>query len=103
VSAQRSGHDALIQVDDDGPGIAPEMRERVFDRFVRGDGDRSGTTGSGLGLAIVRAVAEGHGGRVELGSSDSGGARVVARMPLAPVADGAVRPQRPQAAPSAGA
>jgi two-component system OmpR family sensor kinase len=103
VSARRSGHDALVQVDDDGPGIPPEMRERVFDRFVRGEGDRSGTTGSGLGLSIVRAVAEGHGGRVELGTSESGGARFVARLPLAPVTDPGVRPPQPQAAPSAGA
>jgi signal transduction histidine kinase len=88
------------------------MRERVFDRFVRGEGDRSGTTGSGLGLSIVRAVVEGHDGRVELGSSLSGGALFLARMPLAqhrepppppPPPDTAVRPRRPQAAPSAGA
>jgi two-component system OmpR family sensor kinase len=83
VSARRSGHDALIEVSDDGPGIPADLRARVFDRFVRGYGDRSGATGSGLGLSIVRAVAESHGGRVELGASDSGGARFSARLPLA--------------------
>jgi two-component system OmpR family sensor kinase len=104
----------VVEVSDDGPGIAPEMRQRVFDRFVRGEGDRSATNGSGLGLSIVRAVAEGHGGRVELGSSDAGGARFVARIPLAgdrheaddestPAAGAEVRPPRPQAAPSGGA
>jgi signal transduction histidine kinase len=112
VSARRSGHDAVVEVADDGPGIPPEMHQRVFDRFVRGEGDRSGTGGSGLGLSIVRAVTEGHGGRVELSSSDSGGARFVARIPLAadppppspPPGDAdEVRPRRRQAAPSAGA
>ena len=59
---------------DDGPGVPADMRDRVFDRFVRGDGDRPGG-GSGLGLAIVRAVADAHGGRVESPASD--GARFV--------------------------
>ena len=110
VSARRSGHDAVVDVADNGPGIPPGLRDRVFDRFVRGDGDRSGTTGSGLGLAIVRAVTESHGGRVELHSSDSGGARFVVRIPLAqapppppPPPPPEVRPRRRQAAPSGGA
>jgi signal transduction histidine kinase len=100
LSAARSGHDAVIEVADEGPGIAPEMHGRVFDRFVRGEGDRTGTAGSGLGLSIVRAVTEGHGGRVELSSAAGAGARFIARLPLA---DAEVRPPRPQAAPSAGA
>ena len=100
VSARRSGHDAVVEVSDEGPGISPEMHARVFDRFVRGEGDRSGTTGSGLGLAIVRAVTEGHGGRVELTSAPGGGSRFLARLPLAQLE---VRPPQPQAAPSGGA
>jgi signal transduction histidine kinase len=88
VSARRSGHDAVVEVSDNGPGIPPELRERVFDRFVRGDGDRSGSTGSGLGLSIVRAVARSHGGRVELGASESGGARFSVRLPMQPAARG---------------
>jgi two-component system OmpR family sensor kinase len=107
VTVRRSGHDAVIDVSDDGPGIRPELRERVFDRFVRGDGDRTGTTGSGLGLAIVRAVTDSHGGRVELHSSDSGGARFVVRLPIAqtppPPPPAEVRPRPRQAAPSGGA
>jgi two-component system OmpR family sensor kinase len=106
VASRRSGHDAVIEVADNGPGIPPELYERVFDRFVRGDGDRTASTGSGLGLSIVRAVAESHGGRVELGASDSGGARFVARLPLAKAAqdgDAAATPRPRQAAPSAGA
>jgi signal transduction histidine kinase len=107
VSARRSGHDAVIEVSDDGPGIPPHLRERVFDRFVRGEGDRSGTAGSGLGLSIVRAVAESHGGRVELHTSESGGARFVVRLPLAQTPDASpqaeVTPRPRQAAPSGGA
>jgi two-component system OmpR family sensor kinase len=113
VIARRSGHDAILEVSDNGPGIPPELRERVFDRFVRGEGDRSGTRGSGLGLSIVRAVAESHGGRVELHASESGGARFVARLPLAktpppppppaPQEEAEVRPRPRQAAPSGGA
>jgi signal transduction histidine kinase len=102
VSARRSGHDAVVEVSDEGPGIPPELRERIFDRFVRGAGDRSGEAGSGLGLSIVRAVADSHAGRVELGTSESGGARFVVRIPLAD-RTAELRPPRPQAAPSAGA
>ena len=54
----------MLVVEDDGPGIPPELGGRVFERFVRGGGD--GARGSGLGLAIVRAVAESHGGSVAL-------------------------------------
>ena len=69
-------------VEDDGPGIAPEARERIFERFVRGRGDRAGS--SGLGLAIVRAVAESHGGTVTLTDAKrSTGARFVVRLPAA--------------------
>ncbi len=109
VSARRSGHDAVVEVSDDGPGIPPALRARIFDRFVRGEGDRSGTAGSGLGLSIVRAVAESHGGRVELHESESGGARFVVRLPTGqappppPPAPAEVTPRPRQAAPSAGA
>jgi signal transduction histidine kinase len=72
---------ALLEVEDDGPGIPAELRHRLFERFVRGHGDTGG--GSGLGLAIVRAVAETHGGSVELGERDGGGARFVVRLPPA--------------------
>lgn len=70
----------VLQVDDDGPGIPPDLRPRVFERFVRGGGDLGGARGSGLGLAIVGAVAEGHGGGVELSESPSGGARFTVRL-----------------------
>ena len=70
-----------LSVEDDGVGIPPEDRERVFDRFHRlhpGDGK-----GSGLGLAIVRAVAEQHGATVLLGVAALGGLRVEMRFPRA--------------------
>jgi two-component system OmpR family sensor kinase len=69
-------------VEDDGPGVPGELVPTIFERFVRGAGDRGGSFG--LGLAIVRAVAESHGGSVALEStSDGNGARFVVRLPLA--------------------
>ncbi|MEV7560375.1 HAMP domain-containing sensor histidine kinase [Streptomyces sp. NPDC089795] len=58
-----------LRIEDDGPGIAPELLPRVFERFARGDASRSRVAGStGLGLAIVQAVVTAHGGRVEVRS-----------------------------------
>ncbi len=75
---------ALLEVSDDGPGIPTSLRGQVFDRFVRGEGpaDTAIGAGSGLGLAIVRAVADSHGGSVEVGESAQGGARFLVRLPL---------------------
>jgi signal transduction histidine kinase len=75
---------ALITVEDAGPGIPPELTDRVFERFVRGG--RDGAKGSGLGLAIVRSVAQSHGGTVDLEVPESGmGTRFVIRIPSAHV------------------
>ncbi len=69
-------------VEDDGPGIPPEQRERVFDRFHRTDAARDRASGgTGLGLAIVRAIAEAHGGRVGASASVAGGARIALELP----------------------
>ena len=77
----RDGQVALA-VDDDGPGIPPEARERVFERFVRiDDGRDRASGGTGLGLAIVREIARAHGGDVTLVSSPLGGLRAEARFP----------------------
>ena len=73
VSVERSAAppaQALVRVMDDGPGIAREERERVFDRFYRKPGTRS--PGSGLGLAIVQAIAAAHGATVKLGEGIDG-------------------------------
>ena len=72
--------EVVLSVEDDGPGIPPELQDKVFERFFRGAGDRSGS--SGLGLAIVRAVAASHHGDVRLEPPlDGRGARFVVRLP----------------------
>ncbi|HEY6780121.1 MAG TPA: HAMP domain-containing sensor histidine kinase [Thermoleophilaceae bacterium] len=80
VSVHAENGWALLSVCDRGPGVPPQMRTRVFERFTRGGG-RSTAAGSGLGLAIVRAVAQAHGGDVELGEAEGGGARFTIRLP----------------------
>jgi two-component system OmpR family sensor kinase len=84
VSARVAAEDGqvFITVADDGPGVPDELRERIFERFVRGDGDRGSS--SGLGLSIVRAVAQSHGGDVTLEHAGPG-ARFVVHLPRAEV------------------
>jgi signal transduction histidine kinase len=73
----------LLEVGDDGPGIAPADRHRVFDRFVRLDQDRSRSGGgTGLGLAIVREIVAAHGGRVTIGDGIGSGTTVSVQLPL---------------------
>jgi two-component system, OmpR family, sensor kinase len=77
---RRDGY-VVLAVEDDGPGIPDELREKVFERFFRGSSDRGGS--SGLGLSIVRAVTESHHGTVGLEPPlDGRGARFVVRFPL---------------------
>jgi two-component system OmpR family sensor kinase/two-component system sensor histidine kinase QseC len=76
----------LLRVDDDGPGIPPEQRERVFDRFQRGE-DQS-VQGSGLGLAIVQAAARRQGASVRLDTSPLGGLRAQITWPRAQAVTG---------------
>jgi two-component system sensor histidine kinase MprB len=73
--------DGDLTVCDHGPGIAPEDRPHVFDRFFRADVAR-GRPGSGLGLAIVRQVAESHGGSVAAEGAEGGGALLRLRLPV---------------------
>jgi signal transduction histidine kinase len=79
VSTAAENGDAVLVVEDDGPGVPPELGDRVFGRFIRGGGD--GARGSGLGLAIVHSVAQSHQGAVALETSAGGGARFVVRLP----------------------
>lgn len=83
VRAARADGDALVVVEDDGPGIEPEISANLFDRFVSAQGDAGG--GSGLGLAIVAAVARSHGGSVSVGESQAGGARFEVRIPISKI------------------
>jgi len=69
-------------VADDGPGIPPDQRERIFDRFHRTDSARDRASGgTGLGLAIVRAIAQAHAGHVTAGERPGGGAKVELELP----------------------
>jgi signal transduction histidine kinase len=71
-----------LRVDDDGPGVEPDDRGRIFDRFARLDDARDRDSGgSGLGLAIVRQLTDAHGGTVSVGSSPSGGASFMVILP----------------------
>ncbi len=89
VAATREGDRALLTVTDDGPGIPPADRARVFERFTRLDDSRAlDTGGAGLGLAIVREVVRRHRGTVTLtdadpSAQDAPGLRVEVRLPLA--------------------
>ena len=88
----------VLEVADDGPGVPPTLAPRVFERFVRGGGEKAGS--SGLGLAIVRAVAEAHGGTVSLEAprGDLGGARFVVRLSAEGGTDSSQPPYREPAA-----
>ncbi|HXH02862.1 MAG TPA: sensor histidine kinase N-terminal domain-containing protein [Candidatus Competibacteraceae bacterium] len=82
VRAARVGEQALLEVEDDGPGIPEAERERVLERFYRIPGGPA--EGCGLGLAIVKAVAERHDAALELGAGQGGrGLRVRCRFPQA--------------------
>ena len=77
LSVERSGNRTVIQVDDDGPGVPPDQRSRIFEPFTRVEGSRGRDSGGvGLGLAIVKSVAEWHGGEARVSDSPLGGARV---------------------------
>ena len=83
ATVERVNGEVVLAVEDDGPGIPRELHDKVFERFFRGAGDRSGS--SGLGLAIVRAVAQSHDGTVTLEEPlDGRGARFVVRFPARP-------------------
>jgi signal transduction histidine kinase len=83
VSLHEEGARAVLVVEDDGNGVPPEERERIFERFVRLDEARTRDQGgSGLGLAIVAKIVHSLGGTVEVDGSAAGGAAFVVRLPL---------------------
>ncbi|WP_206489755.1 ATP-binding protein [Rhodococcus sp. KRD162] len=82
LSCSMSGDDAVVSIDDDGPGVSMADRTRVFDRFVRLDSSRARDEGgAGLGLAIVADTVSAHGGSVRVTDSPAGGARFEIRLP----------------------
>jgi two-component system osmolarity sensor histidine kinase EnvZ len=83
ITGHRDHRWLTVTVDDDGPGIPPEMREEVFKPFLRLDDARNQDEGgTGLGLAIARDIARSHGGDITLGDSPLGGLRVRVRVPV---------------------
>jgi signal transduction histidine kinase len=82
LGSARNGSEARLWVRDGGPGIAPRDQERVFERFARASARARRSEGAGLGLSIVRAIAEAHGGRVELDSRPGHGATFTLVLPL---------------------
>jgi signal transduction histidine kinase len=77
------GDVAVLTVDDDGPGVPPDRRDDIFERFVRLDDSRDRVVGGvGLGLAIVSEIVRAHGGRIHVGDSPMGGARFVVELPV---------------------
>jgi signal transduction histidine kinase len=82
VSLTDSASELVLTIDDDGPGIAQDEQDRVFDPFYRIEGSRSRETGgTGLGLTLARTVIRAHGGDITLRNRDAGGLRVLVSLP----------------------
>jgi heavy metal sensor kinase len=96
VSCGRIGAEYALRIKDSGPGIPPDLQERIFERFFRVDKARSRMEtdggGAGLGLSIARWIAGSHQGRLELTRSDSSGSTFTAYLP-APVRSSATEPR----------
>ncbi|TMM48377.1 ATP-binding protein [Qipengyuania marisflavi] len=84
VSVVTEGGEAILRVDDDGPGIPESRIAEMLEPFTRGENSRNRETGgAGLGLALARAVAQQHGGTLVLANRPEGGLRAEIRIPLA--------------------
>ena len=81
ISTRTDGGVVELTVADEGPGIPPELRDRVFDRFFRIDQARTRRSGGGLGLAIAREVVEAHGGTIQALENHPRGTRMTIRIP----------------------
>jgi two-component system phosphate regulon sensor histidine kinase PhoR len=85
IWATSNDREHSLIVDDDGPGIPPDERERVLERFYRIEGGPArASSGTGLGLAIVAWAIEAHQGQLTIDANDGGGARVVLTLPRSP-------------------
>lgn len=85
IGSALSATEARIWVTDTGPGVPVADRERIFERFARGTGQRRSSDGAGLGLAIVQAIAEAHGGRVDLQTREGAGSTFTVHVPIEPI------------------
>jgi len=82
VTVEAGDPEVVVSVTDEGPGLSPEVADRLFERFYRGDPARSRETGgAGLGLPIAAAIVEAHGGSVTASMPDGGGARFEIHLP----------------------
>jgi signal transduction histidine kinase len=82
ISLRREGGEAVIRIEDEGPGIPERDLARMLEPFTRGESSRNRATGgAGLGLAIARAIAEQHGGRLVLANRPQGGLQAELRLP----------------------
>jgi signal transduction histidine kinase len=85
VSLTQRGDEARLDIEDDGPGIPPKQRERVFARFTRLDRSRSRVSGgAGIGLYLARGLVQDHGGDIWIEEGRMGGARLVVVLPVDP-------------------
>jgi len=84
LGSKLSGNNVRLWIRDTGQGIAPEEQKRIFERFARSSSSRRPSKGAGLGLSIVRAIAQAHGGRVELSSRPGGGSTFTLVLPIEP-------------------
>jgi signal transduction histidine kinase len=85
VTLRRDRQEAVITVDDSGPGIAPDLLDDMFDPFTRGDTSRNSETGgAGLGLAIARTIIVSHGGCIALENRPEGGLRATVKLQVGP-------------------
>ncbi len=85
IEAGEDGQQVWIRVGDTGPGIPPDVQEKIFEPFVRGGQGRRFPQGMGLGLSIARELAEAHGGKLELKSEAGLGSSFTVWLPLQPV------------------
>jgi signal transduction histidine kinase len=80
VRLRRDGSRAIVAVQDEGPGLSPDLQDRVFDKFVRGR--ETGVTGTGLGLYISRQILEAHEGSIRVADAPDGGACFEFELPI---------------------